>query len=95
MNRKRFCLSKEKIERQYAWFQDLYDDLLRILQKSDEKKKQKPLYDKVAAVRRPNVGELKKYLSEELKKYGYTGIEFEKPDISKGIRVNFTVMDET
>lgn len=94
-DKKRFCFSKEKAEKQYAWFQDLYDDLLRIFQKSDEKKKQKPLYDKVAAVKRPNIGELKKYLSEELKKYGYSGLEFEKPDISKGIWVNFTVMDET
>jgi hypothetical protein len=63
--------------------------------KSAEKKKQKPLYDKVAAVKRPNVGELKKHLTAELLKYGYSGLTFEKPDLSKGIRVNFTVMDET
>lgn len=54
-DKKRFCFTKERAEKHYAWFQNLYDDLWRILEKSNEKKKQKPLYDKTAAVKRPNV----------------------------------------
>ncbi|MDD5197405.1 MAG: hypothetical protein PHN60_00935 [Candidatus Gracilibacteria bacterium] len=94
-DRARFCYSKEKAEKQFQWFVDLYEDIGRILDISEQKKKQKPLYDKFSQVKRMNVGILQKYLDEELSKEGYIGLKLEKPDTSTDIRVHFSVMDQT
>lgn len=61
--------------------------------KEEDKKKKDPLYQKVRSFKTLKVIEVNKLLKKALAKQGYSGLEFEKPEMGRFVAVPFVVQD--
>lgn len=92
-DKKRFCIPFDQAKRSYDGFVMLYEQIDRVFQSGTERKKKQPLYDRLAGVKRMDISKVEKYLKEWLIKHSFNDFRFSKPDISKGIKVYFTVVN--
>lgn len=92
--KKLFCLSKEEGEKYIDGKQRLIHavDYIKELQ---GREKQKDLYDKVAKMKKLNVSDVEKLLNKPLQKEGFIKLKLENPQISRDIKIGFTVQDTT
>ena len=91
-DRDRFCFSKEAGEK---WREELVnlEQMKKLVDKWDERDKNKELYDKVAKIKKLNIAQLKDLITPVAEKSGYTGLEFEKPVIDRHLVIMFTIQD--
>jgi len=92
-DKERFCLSKEKGQEYYNSKIQL-SRFTEMMQKTEEKEKNKEIYDKVANLKRLNIAQLEKQLKSPLKKHCYIKFKFGKTDVQKDIYIEFSVRDD-
>lgn len=88
----RFVLSDEA-GREYLESKRNLEHLKQVMDKIQEKKDNKALYDAVAAIKKVNIGQLVEILQPYLEKAGYTDLSLDKPEISKDVYVGFNCLD--
>lgn len=89
-DKERFCLSPDKgIE-----YLNQTEKLDRLLGKVKNQEDNRDVYKNLAKLRRINIADVKKLLTDKLNKSGYTKFDLGKSDLSKNIVVEFTVQDE-
>ncbi len=91
-DRERFCLS-EAAGMEFISFKAKFEHLKNVIAEHEEKKKQKDLYDEVAKIEKLNVADLEKHLGPALEKEGFIKLDLGKPELMKGVVINFTVQD--
>lgn len=69
------------------------EQLKRLVDSWKEEEKNKELYNRLAKIKKLNIAELKKLLTEIVKKEEYINIEFSDPELEKSIIINFTIQD--
>lgn len=69
------------------------EELKRLIDKWEDEKRNKKLYEELAKIKKINIAELQKLLAVALKKEEYINLEFSKPEIGKDIIISFTVQD--
>ena len=88
-NRKKYCISelegKEIIRKS--------QELKALLDKWDDKDKNKDLYDAIGKIQRLTIVELQTLLDPLLEKAGYAKLEFEKPVLEKDVILGFGLQD--
>lgn len=91
--RKKYCLSEEE-GRRYASSKITADQAGSLLEKWKEKENNKDLYDAIGNIKKLTISELQKLVGNVVGKAGYSGPEFEKPDLQKDVIVGFGLRDE-
>ena len=92
-DRERFCLNEEKGWK-YMDYKQAMDSISELMKESEEKEKNKHIYDAVAKLQKLKVSELQDLLNKKLKKENYTKLEFTKTEITSDVIVSFTIQDE-
>jgi hypothetical protein len=92
--KKQFCLSKEDGEKYLDGKRRLID-AVDCIKELKGREKQKDLYDSVAKVKKLNIADIEKLLSKPLQKEGFIKLNLENPQISRDIKIEFTVQDTT
>lgn len=88
-NRKKYCISElegKEIIRESQ-------ELKALLDKWDDKDKNKDLYDAIGKIQKLTIVELQTLLDPLLEKSGYTKLEFEKPVLEKDVILEFGLQD--
>jgi hypothetical protein len=88
-NRKKYCIPEQegvKIIRESQEMKELLD-------KWEDKDKNKDLYDAVGKIQKLTIVELQTLLNPLIEKAGYTKLEFEKPDLQKDVVIGFSLQD--
>ncbi|MFA6338638.1 MAG: hypothetical protein WCW87_01085 [Candidatus Paceibacterota bacterium] len=93
-DRERFCLS-QKAGLDYIGFRAKMTDMKNLLAKYKDQENQKELYDEVKTVKKIGISDLEKLLIPALADAGYVKLDFSKPDMNRGVAVEFTVQDAT
>jgi len=88
-NRKKYCIS-EKEGAEIMWEAE---ERKRILDKCEEKEKNKELYDAIDNIKKLTISELHDLLNPLIEKAGYIKFEFEKPDLQKDFILGFSLQD--
>ncbi len=86
-----FCVSDEvgkKMLLTYEFLSELYDEY-----KEKERRKKDPLVQKARKIKKLTVIQLKKLIGAGLEKEGYIDLKFGKPEISKYVIVDFSVLE--
>lgn len=91
-DKKRFCLSQEEGQKYYDGRLRL-ESVSKIFKESEEREKNKDLYDKVAKLQRLKIADLEKLLVVELAKGGYSKFNLATPEIGINLVVSFNVLD--
>jgi hypothetical protein len=69
------------------------EQLKRLVDRWEDEKRNKKLYEELAKIKKINIAELQRFLAAALKKEGYIKLEFSKPEIGKDIIISFTLQD--
>jgi hypothetical protein len=93
-DRERFCLS-QKAGLDYIGFRAKMTDMKNLLAKYKDQENQKELYGEVKTVKKIGISDLEKLLIPALADAGYVKLDFSKPDMNRGVAVEFTVQDAT
>jgi len=88
-DRKRFCLSPEE-GRNYISQKERFNHFFEALKDLSKKAE---INKKIAKIKKLNIAQLKKFLSPPLEKEKYIKLDFAKPEMDRGIIINFTVQD--
>lgn len=91
-DRERFCLTKEQGQK-YLEGKIQLEQLKKLVDELKEKEKNKDLYDRVKKIKKLTVAEFQKLLAPILEKEGYTKFDFSKPEMTRGVIVQFTAQD--
>jgi hypothetical protein len=91
-DRERFCLSKEE-GLKYLTGIDNLKQVTRSFEEAEERKKQRELYDAVAKVKKLNISDVEKLVAKSLEKEGFIRLKLENPQMSRDIKIEFTVQD--
>jgi len=91
-DRKRFCLNEEEGTKYSTWMEN-FKKYQELLEKQEEKDKNKELYDRLAKMKKLTIIKLQSILESGLKKEGYINVDFSKPTIERDVIVPFTVQD--
>lgn len=92
-DRERFCDPKKGLE--YVDQKRNMEEFSRLIEKENEKEKNKELYDKVAELKKLSIPQVKELLTEALAKTQYKNIVFEKPKMERIVSMDFNVEDTT
>ena len=92
--KKQFCLSKEEGEKYIDGKQRLVH-AVDCIKELKEKENQKDLYEAVAKIKKLNIADVEKLLTKALKKEGFIKLKLESPQISRDIKIEFTVQDSS
>jgi hypothetical protein len=87
----KFCMSEKQGSEYLSTVSNL--DLVSKHFKETEQKEADPTYHKAKQLKKLNVTELEKLLSETLEKEKYVKLSFDKPEIDKYVVIPFTVQD--
>ena len=91
-DRARFCIT-EKEGQEYTDFKINMDGIKELLDKHNEREKDKDVYDQVAKLQKLTVVDLEKLLVPILKKASYIKLQLGQPDMGKDLFLPFTVQD--
>lgn len=91
-DRERFCLIEEQGQR-YLEQKMQFEQMKKFVDSWKEKEKNKDLYDKVKKIKKLTVAGLQKILGPVLEKEGYIKLDFSKPEMTRGVIVQFTAQD--
>ncbi|MFH1353766.1 MAG: hypothetical protein ABIH36_00595 [bacterium] len=91
-DRARFCFTKEQTQR-YLEHKIHLENFSKLVREDEERKKNKTLYDAVAALKKLNVDQLEKTINDAIQDEEYTKLEFSQPEIDKYVIIPFTVQD--
>jgi hypothetical protein len=91
-DRKRFCLTEEEGIKYSAWMEN-FKKYQELLEKQEEKDKNKELYDRLAKMKKLTIIKLQSLLESGLKKEGYINVDFSNPTIDRDVIVQFTAQD--
>jgi predicted RNA-binding Zn-ribbon protein involved in translation (DUF1610 family) len=89
--RKEYCFS-EKEGQEYITSMDNMNQLRELFEES-KAKKENPFYQKAMELKKLNVSEMEKLLSEALEKEKYVKLNLDKPEMGKFVIIPFTVQD--
>lgn len=89
-DRERFCLSNEKGSR-YIQDCESIRQIGDMMGKSKVREEKKEIYDKVSALKKLTVPQLKAYLLELFENEKYSNLIFEKPDMGRIVSVEFNI----
>lgn len=70
------------------------EQLSRLVKSWEERDKNKEPYDRLAKIKKLPIAGLFKLLSSILEKEGYIKLDFSKPEMGRGVIVQFTVQDD-
>lgn len=90
--KKQFCLSKEDGEKYIDGKRRLIH-AVDCIKELKEKEKQKDIYDAVNKIKKLNIADLENLLSKELQKEGFIRLKLESPQLSRDVKVGFTIQD--
>lgn len=88
-NRKKYCISEQEGAKIIRESQELKE----LLDKWEDKDKNKNLYDAIGEIQKLTIVELQTLLDPLIEKAGYTKLEFEKPDFQKDAVLGFSLQD--
>lgn len=88
-DRKKYCLSQEEGS-DYVY---RMDSMKRLVDEWKEKEKHKDLYDAVAKIKILPIAELQTLLNPIIQKAGYTNFVIGKPEVLRGVTVEFSLRD--
>lgn len=91
-DRDKFCLTKEEGGK-YIREKVSLEQGTKLLEKWEERDKNKELYDKVGKIKKLTIVELEKLLVPTLEKAGYIKLQLSNPEIGKDVIVSFGVHD--
>lgn len=91
-DRRRFCVSEEE-GREYMCAVDNINGLEKVMKDIEERKKNKDVYDQIAKLKKLPIGEIKRMMTEVLKKDDYGDLQFDKLDMGRFVSVSFTAQD--
>lgn len=92
VDRKRFCLSREDGLANSSWMSGL-QQLKQIHEEQDQHEKDKEIYEEATELNKLTVFQMQELIQKGLEKAGFTSIQFEKPEISREIKVGFYIQD--
>lgn len=69
------------------------EQLTRLVDGWKEKEKNQKLYDELAKIKKLSIAEIEKLLTPILEKSGYKNLQFSKPELGRGIKVEFTAQE--
>ena len=92
-DRARFCNDEEGMK--YVEWMNTAKELTKVVEKIEEKEKNKDLYDKVENLRKLTVPQLKQHITESLSDESYTNLVFEQPNIERIVTIGFSIEDPT
>lgn len=92
-DRARFCYGKDG-EEYLAWMKTA-EELNTFLDKKKEKEENKELYDRVAALKKLSIPQVKQFLTEVLENEPYTNLAFEQPSMDRVVSIGFSIEDPT
>lgn len=90
--RKRYVLSDEEGQRYLAERPKL-ESVSELIDKMNEKDKNKELYNKVDKLNKLKITELQELLNKKLTQHNYINLDFKAPEIDKNVIVSFTIQD--
>lgn len=91
-DRERFCLSQQA-GLDYIGFRAKMSDMKNLLAKYKDQENNKELYDEVKTIKKISIADLEKLLVPALTEAGFVKLDFSKPEMNRGITVEFTVQD--
>ena len=89
--REEFCVNDEvgkNMLRAYEFLSKLYDEY-----KEKERRKEDPIIQQIQKLKKLTVIQLKKLIEESLERTGYADLKFGKPEISKYVIIDFSVLE--
>lgn len=92
-DRAHFCLrDKEFREKLFKIRQD-FEEMARLGKELKEKEDNKHIYDAVAELKKPKIGELTPLLAPSLEKAGYIEFHLDKPEMGRDVFIGFSCLD--
>lgn len=88
-----YCLHDEKVLKEFRDAKWRYEEMARLGKEMKEKEENKHIYEAIAEIKKPKIGELVSILQPILEKEGYIEFSLEKPDLGRFVHVGFSCLD--